>query len=167
MKNITKKQNNKFNNSSKIRVFTRPLVHLLAIAALFIVLPAYSYEDCIISTNGKMTDIKIQHNDIIDVFPLVTLMNDKNTIIVHPLKVGKTKFSILKNQKDKYIFDVEVRENETIVDEKEGFDILTVDCPPDSFGYDFLLDKPPFASQEELLIDTPPMLRKEKSTIEQ
>ena len=30
-------------------------------------LPAYSYEDCLVTTNGKMTEIRIEDHEIIDV----------------------------------------------------------------------------------------------------
>ncbi len=113
----------------------------------------YAYEDCIITTDGKMTDIKIQHNDIIDVFPLITVTNDKNTIIVHPLKPGQTKFSIVKNNKDKFFFDVKVSDEKTFVQEKDGFEIFTIDCPPTEEYFE--LDEPPV----EFDIDEPPILK--------
>ena len=123
-------------------------------ACLFLMgLAAFAYEDCIITTNGKMTDISIQHNDIIDVFPLITVMNEKNTLIVHPLKKGKTKFSILKDKKDKYIFDVTVTEESTKIEPKEGFDILNIDCPPSSYEYYFDLDLPPYDTGKEEFFD--------------
>lgn len=117
--------------------------YLSALAFLAITLQALAYEDCIISTNGKLNDIKIQYNDIIDVYPLVTIMNDKNTLIVHPLKQGVTKFSVVKNEKEKLIFDVEVSDEGTIVSQKDGFDILAIDCPPNGYEYSFDLDEPP------------------------
>ena len=114
---------------------------------------SYAYEDCIITTDGKMTDIKIQHNDIIDVFPLITITNDKNTIIVHPIKTGQTKFSIMKNNKDKFVFDVKVTQAKTFVKEMDGFEILTIDCPPKEEYFE--LDEPP----AEFDIDEPPVYK--------
>lgn len=102
-------------------------------------LPAFALEDRILSTEGKLTDIKIEDNKIIDVCPLVTIMNDKNTLIVHPLKTGNTRFCVLKNDKDIVMFNVKVTEEETIVDELEGFEIFSLDLPPE----DFELDTPP------------------------
>ena len=132
--------------------------YLTVLFALIFSLPAFAYEDCIISTDGKMTDISIQHNDIIDVFPLVTITNDKNTLIVHPLKTGSTKFSILKNNKDKHFFEVTVTEETTTVKPKEGFDILNIDCPPGSYEYFFDLDTPPFSDDEDYSdLDEPPV----------
>ena len=36
------------------------------------ILPAQAFQDCVISADGKLSDIKIEQNDIIDVFPLYT-----------------------------------------------------------------------------------------------
>ena len=102
---------------------------------------AYAMEDCIISTDGKLTDISIGHNDIIDVYPLITIMNEKNTLIFHPLKAGKTRVCVLKNNKEKVMFNVNITEEKTIIDEVEGFDILQIDTPPDIYEYE--LDIPP------------------------
>ena len=74
---------------------------------------------------------------------MITITNDKNTLIVHPLKQGCTKFSIMKDNKDKVIFNVEINDEGTVVDNVEGFDILTIDCPPGTYEYLFDLDVPP------------------------
>lgn len=125
-------------------------------------LPVFAFEDCIIITNGRLTDIKIQQNDIIDVFPLITIMNDKNTLIVHPLKEGSTKFTVIKNNKDKYLFKVNVTAESTVIDEVKGFDIFTVDCPPGAYEYYFELDEPPYLNTDAEFIyniDKPPVLK--------
>lgn len=36
-----------------------------------LILPAQAFEDCVISTDGKLTDISIEQNDIIDVYPIL------------------------------------------------------------------------------------------------
>ena len=91
-------------------------------------------------------------------------MCDKNTLIVHPLKQGSTKFSVVKNDKDKYFFDVTVTENSTDIEPKEGFEILKIDCPPGGYEYYFDLDEPPVKEEEDSFIknlDEPPFLRGE------
>ena len=103
---------------------------------------AYAFQDCIITNNGKLTDISIEDNTMIDVFPLVTVMNEKNTLIVHPRKVGKTRFCVLKNNKTISMFTVQVDEFDTFVNAPEGFEVLTLDPPTDEF--EFTLDEPPF-----------------------
>ena len=114
---------------------------ILLFFLIFALSPAFAFEDCVITTNGRLSDISIEHNDIIDVYPLVTIMNEKNTLIIHPLKVGKTRFCVLKNNKDKVMFNVNVTEEKTTIDEVDGFDILEIDAPPGI--YDYELDIPP------------------------
>ena len=116
------------------------------LATIFILcfsLQAQAFEDCVITTNGKLTDISIEDNTIIDVCPLVTIMNNKNTLIVSPLKVGKTRFCVLKNNKDIIMFNVEVKENKTIIEDVKGFDILAIDVPFE----EFVLDLPPIKKE--------------------
>ncbi len=105
------------------------------------ILPAQAFEDCVVSTDGKLSDISIEQNDIIDVYPLYTVMNEKNTLFVHPLKAGKTRFCVLKNNKEIVMFNVDVTEENTIIDDVDGFDILTIDTPPGTES--LLLDPPP------------------------
>lgn len=105
-------------------------------------LPAQAFEDCVVSTNGKLSDISIENNEIIDVYPLYTVMNEKNTLFVHPLKVGKTRFCVLKNAKEIVMFNVDVTEENTVIDDVDGFDILTIDAPP-QINEEFELDFPP------------------------
>ncbi|MCQ2739838.1 MAG: hypothetical protein MJ237_06385 [bacterium] len=109
---------------------------------IFCVHTANAYEDCMIFNKYKLTDIKIEDNSIIDVYPVVTIMNDKSTLIVHPLKAGQTRFCLLKNNKDVVLFNVKVDENGTYIDETDGFDIMTLDIPDGV--YDFEIDLPPF-----------------------
>ena len=102
---------------------------------------AFAYEDCVITAGGKLSDIKIERNDIIDVYPMFTIMNEKNTLIVHPLKEGSTRFCVLKNGKDIIAFSVKVEAEKTIIDEVDGFDIMQIDEPPQE--WEFELDAPP------------------------
>ena len=67
---------------------------------------AYAYETCLITADGKLTDISIENNNIIDVCPIFTILNEKNTLLVRPLKEGETRFCVLKNNKDKIMFTV-------------------------------------------------------------
>ncbi len=116
------------------------LLGLILLSAI----PAYAFEDCLITTNGKLTDISIEHNDIVDVYPVVTVMNEKNTLFVHPLKAGETRVCVLKNGKEKVMFNIKITPDKTEIEDVKGFDILK-------------LDPPPMQDKEEL--DPPPMLR--------
>lgn len=108
---------------------------------MFLSLQAHAFEECVITTKGKLTDIKIENNQIINVYPLITIMNNKNTLFVKPLKEGETNFSVLKNGKKIYNFNVKITENRTQIDDVEGFIIQTLDLPPNLFN--FKLDEPP------------------------
>ena len=116
-----------------IKFFLTVLISLLT-------LQVQAFEDCIITNSGKLTDISIEDNTVINVYPIITIMNNKNTLIVTPLKEGKTRFCVLKNNKEKIMFNVEVTKNKTIIDEVKNFEILSLDVPPSN---DFVLDEPP------------------------
>lgn len=104
-----------------------------------------AYQDCLITTDGKLTDISIENNTIVDVYPLITVMNEKNTLIVHPLQEGATRICVLKNKKNIVMFNIKITKNETIIDEIEGFDILQIDRPEGTNEEleRFELDEPP------------------------
>lgn len=99
-----------------------------------------AYQDCLITTDGKLSDISIEDNSIVDVYPLVTLMNDKNTLIVSPLKTGKTRVCVLKNNKEIVMLNIEVLQDKTIIDQVKDFEILTIDKPVED---ELTLDEPP------------------------
>lgn len=113
---------------------------LLLVLIISSTLQTYAFEDYILSTKGKLTNISIEDNTIVDVYPLITIMNNKNTLFISPLKIGKTRFSVLKNGKEKVIFNVEIEENKTFIKEVEGFEMLSLDIPEES---NFVLDEPP------------------------
>ena len=114
---------------------------ITAILLMFISsLQTQAFEDCIITTKGKLTDISIEDNSIVNVYPLITLYNKKNMLIVEPLKEGKTRFCVLKNDKEKIMFNVNVTKEKTTIDEVKGFIIQTIDIPESD---EFELDEPP------------------------
>ena len=115
---------------------------LSAIFCIFFTInSSQAYQDCVIINESKLTDINIEDNSVIDVFPLITVMNDKNTLIVHPLKTGKTRFCVLRNNKNLSLFNVEVMENTTKISAPKGFDVFSIDSPVNEF--EFELDEPP------------------------
>lgn len=109
---------------------------------------AFAYEACLITADGKLTDISIENHDIIDVCPIFTIMNEKNTLLVRPLKEGETRFCVLKNNKDKIMFTVKVEADKTTIDDVDGFDILGIDEPPEEYEYE--LDEPPEKEGDEV-----------------
>lgn len=125
-----------------------PLIFFLSTSTVF------AFQDCIIESDGKLTDISIENNTIVDVYPIFTIMNERNTLYIHPLKEGQTRICVLKNGKQKVMFNVQITENETTIDDIEGFDILTIDEPPEEID----IDEPPEGLGEEK-----PLLRGEES----
>ena len=121
--------------------------YLLTIFILFFSTKTYAFEDYIISTKGKLTDISIEDNTVVNVCPLVTTMNDKNILMVTPLKKGKTRFCVLKNGKQIKMFHIEIEDNKTKINDVEGFEILSLDYPKDN--------------EETLILDEPPMLKED------
>ena len=113
---------------------------LTTIFILCFSLQAHAFEDYIITTNGKLTDISIEDNTVVDVYPLITIMNEKNTLMVSPLQVGKTRVCVLKNNKDKIMFNIEIQKDKTFIDEVKDFEILSLDIPESN---EFILDEPP------------------------
>lgn len=113
---------------------------------VFTILQAQAFEECIVTTDGRLTDIQIEDNQIIDVYPLITIMNNKNTLFVKPLREGETSFSVLKNGKYIHKFDVKVMNNKTEISETRGFSINSLDAPPQI--YEFKLDEPPRMKKE-------------------
>ena len=118
---------------------------LLILSIFFIPLQTLAFEDCIITTKGKLTDISIEDNKMVDVYPLITVGNDKNTLMVSPMKEGKTRFCVLKNNKDIVMFNIEITKNKTKIDDVKGFEIFTLDSPFEELA----LDAPPKIEEEQ------------------
>ena len=130
----------------------------------FTTLQANAFEDYIISTNGKLSNILIENNEIVDICPIITIANDKNILMVHPLKEGITCFTVVKNNKEKFLFNIKITEDKTTILPIKGFDILSLDIPPIEEDLDMLLDLPPEIEKiEENKFEwlDPPVLREE------
>lgn len=122
--------------------YSHLIKNFLLISTLFwaFTLTADAYEDYLIISNGKLTDISIEDNTVVNVYPIITLMNDKNTLMVTPLKTGKTRVCVLKNNKEIVMFNIEIQQDKTLIDNVNGFDILSLDMPDDDKTE---LDEPP------------------------
>ena len=52
------------------------MIKKLLIPLIFAIpLQTQAFEEYVVSTNGKLTNIKIENDKIINIFPLVTIMN--------------------------------------------------------------------------------------------
>jgi len=118
---------------------------ILTISFIFFTIQStYAYEDCILSSDGKLGNIKVNNSSIADIYPVITISNEKNMFIIHPLKEGKTKISLLKNDKDSISFNMTVKEDETIAEEVDGIEVLALDEP----DIPIELDTPPVLNEE-------------------
>lgn len=128
----------------------------LCILIAAMIMPVYALEDCIITSDTKMTDIEVENPDVIEVHTLVTVMNEKNTLVVHPLKIGKTSFSVMKDGV-RVNFKVNIDDYETEVESVNGYDVLPLDEPPEFVDCD--IDRPPILRNEIDEEMIPPSLR--------
>lgn len=109
---------------------------------LFLILslaPTFAFEDFIITTDGKLTNIIVQDKNIVEVSPLITIMNERNTLLVQPKQIGETNFTVTKNNIEKVCFNIKISNEETKIGEVDGFEIFRLDNPPEMFE----LDSPP------------------------
>ena len=106
---------------------------------------SFAFEDCVVVTDGKITNVSIENETLLNVYPLVTIMNDKNTLFFQPLNIGETKVSALKNGKEKILFDVKITEEETFIENVQDFEIVSLDVPPENLE----IDLPPIKIEQE------------------
>lgn len=114
---------------------------------LFSTLQAQAFEEYILSTKSILSEIKIENQEILNIEPIVTIDNSKNTLFIIPLKEGKTSFSFVKDKKEKISFDVKIEGKKAFFSKIEGFDIVTFDEPP--IILDCNLDKPPVIKKDQ------------------
>lgn len=114
---------------------------------LFSTLQAQAFEEYILSTKSILSEIKIENQEILNIEPIVTIDNSKNTLFIIPLKEGETSFSFVKDKKEKISFDVKIEGKKAFFSKIEGFDIVAFDEPP--IILDCNLDKPPVIKKDQ------------------
>lgn len=89
--------------------------------------------DYLIATDKNVTTTFVTDPSIIILEPFFTIFNEKNVLLLHPQKVGKTQFTIFVGNDDN-IFNVRVISKKTppdnIVIRKGAFEIMLLDEPP-------------------------------------
>ena len=89
--------------------------------------------DYLITSDKNMSTTLVANPDILAISPFFTIFNEKNVLLIHPQKVGKTSFTIFIG-KDDNVFNVTIipqkstPDNRTI--EKGDFEIMLLDAPP-------------------------------------
>jgi len=89
--------------------------------------------DYLITSDKNMSTTIVANPGLLTISPFFTIFNEKNVLLLHPQKIGKTSFSIF-ICKDDTVFNVTVvpqkstPDNRTI--QKGDFEIMTLDTPP-------------------------------------
>ena len=105
---------------------------------LFISNSAFSFENYIITSENKITNVENKTPDIIDVKILTTIMNEKNTVIVECKKAGKGEFVLTsRGMLDK--FTVNSSEEKSTIVYPKGYFCHVLDKAPGVYE----LDPPP------------------------
>lgn len=115
--------------------------------ALFSVLiqPDFAYEDLIISNTNTITQIKNRTPDIINIEPIYTIMNERNTVLINVLTEGIADFSLELETGKVANFELSASKNKTEIKKSaKDFNIFVVDDYVESVE----LDLPPGVSEE-------------------
>ena len=107
--------------------------------SLILGLSAYAYEDFLISVGDIVAQIKNNSPEIIDVKTQVTIMNERNLVIVTCLKEGIGKFSLMLENGKVEDFQVTVNKKESKIETSANFEIFTID----DISKEWELDLPP------------------------
>ena len=108
--------------------------------------------DYLISTNHQINASSITNQDILVVEPFCTLFNEKNSLIIHPKREGKTQFILYMND-GKRIFNVNIsakypRNKEGI---KKGiFEVKAIDTTPISDDEDLNITPSSYDNSAEI-----------------
>lgn len=85
----------------------------------------------ILSTDKNVKTIALSNPEIISVCPFFTIFNEKNVLLIHPQKIGKSTLALFQ-EKQEVIFLINVIQKDiaTPVIKTEGFDLTILDEPP-------------------------------------
>lgn len=93
---------------------------------IFTIPQAYGFEDYIIVSDAPVSSIIWSDDDVLSAFPMLTIDNKKDTIILMAKKEGKASITIQTDLGNSQI-DVEVRPDKTILSDVEGFTYFNLD----------------------------------------
>lgn len=105
--------------------------------------------DYIITTDEPIKANLVDNSEILSVNPFFTIFNEKNVLLAHPQKVGKTLVTLL-GDKNNIVLDVTVNPENAACTfkpvKKDWFEVTLLDQPP-TFK-DFEIDSPPINMEE-------------------
>ena len=111
----------------------------------------FAFEDCVLSSDTKLTNLKVEPEEIVNINPIYTIKNEKNMFILQPTKIGKSKLKFTRNNDENIVLDIEVTEDETIIDKIDGIEIFSLDSienNENNINEDFELDPPPILEEQ-------------------
>lgn len=105
--------------------------------------------DYIITTDAPVKADTVGNSEILSVNPFFTIFNEKNILLVHPKKLGKTLVTLLGDKNDIVLEATVKPENAACAFKpikKDGFEVSLLDEPP--LFEDFEIDAPPIDMEE-------------------
>lgn len=115
---------------------------LLICFLLGISLNANALENYILLSDSEISEITAKQDGIIDVSNVVTLTEGTSIAVIKCLKEGRSEFQI-KNGDNVDNFTVNVTKNNAKISNNKGYQIVTLDCPPELPA----LDLPPILKE--------------------
>jgi hypothetical protein len=101
-------------------------------------------QDYLITTDNTINANAVENPKILDIKPFFTIFNEKNMLLVHPKKVGKTKLTFFLNT-GAVVFDINVKLKNALPTfcylKKNGIEFTLLDQPP--LFKNFEIDAPP------------------------
>lgn len=114
--------------------------------AINFILPAFAYDDFVVSVGDTIAQIKNKTPNIIDVEVVTTLLNERNTIVVTSKKEGRGEFCIILENGQISDFVVTIDDVESKIKTNKNYEIFTIDSVSKietTDELDFELDLPP------------------------
>lgn len=115
---------------------------LLALIIFITPVKAYALQDYLIFSDKPVKSVSVEDKSILRVFPVQTIDNSKQTIILKPIKEGKTSVTI-KTFESQSVLKVKVKKDETLIKDCEGFDFMPADIPSENLMIDGIEILPP------------------------
>lgn len=107
-------------------------------------------KDYILTTEKTVYAAASANPAVVMVSPFFTIFNEKNVILIHPIKVGKANFTIFLDNSST-VFETTVNPsgtNSPLNYKKGDFEIILLDEPP--VVEDFEIEAPPVIKQEKI-----------------
>lgn len=103
---------------------------LIALLVLFEISPCMAFQNYMLMTDYKLSNIKVSNENILTVEPMVNLKYYGQAMMLIPHNVGNTRLSFCKGKK-RVNLCIRVKENETCIKRVNGVKLIPVDLPPE------------------------------------